>query len=583
MKIAAVLAACLIAPVVWAGECKVESATLPVQVVQNRVVAIARINGLAMPMLVSTSADFSMLQPDVVQALKLPLEMLPFGTRLSGNGENLEAQTAHVDRVNLGNINFSGITFAVADLRLGPHLKGVIGRDLIAVGDIEYDLARGFVRLVMPKGDCEHHHPVYWAGDAPVIEVPMLAPRNRRDKMIRVPVSINDRTVTAMLSTGSAHTLLSLGAARKAGISKDRLVPVADSGPASAWMADIESFQFGGERITHQRLGVEDFASEADFGMTLGVDYLLAHRVYVSFLRGKVYATWNGGAVFTPREGAVENNFDASFAAVSASSDQADADAIASRAAQAVSERDFSLAIFLMDGVIASKPDVPAYLLIRAEAHDGAGQTELALSDTNEMLRMNPESVDALLMRAYVLARTPAGHDAAFADLARVDGLVRRDANLRASMAVAYGRIGRVPEALRQWDAWFETHPRDAQLGRSYRQRCLLRTGRDLELGLALRDCERAVELDAESPMAHAALGWTRLRMGDLPRAKDAFDSAISLKSDHATARYGRAMYWRQEGDAQRSQEDAAAARRSAPRIDEQIRGMGLPTMPVEP
>ncbi|WP_416757109.1 aspartyl protease family protein [Roseateles sp. So40a] len=584
MRKAAVLAACLIAPVVWAGECKMQPTTIPVHVVQNRVVAIVKINGQELPMMVATTAQFSVLLPEPAKALKLPLAMLPFGMHLSGNGENIEAHTTVVNRLGFGNVEVEKVSFVVTEANLGLNLQGILGRNVLAAGDTEYDLARGVVRLVFPQGDCDKASLAYWAGDAPVIETPMSPARDDRDTMVRVPIRINDKPVTAILSTGAQHTTLSTGAARKAGIARDRWQPMSSGTPGEPtrrWLTDIDSFQLGGERITDQRLEVEDFASEGDFDVMLGVDYLLAHRVYVSYHQRRVYATWNGGDVFTAREGAAKNQFDTKFAAVPATPQQDEADLLVRRGTLAVAAKDFALAVELMDRAIAHRPDVAMQYQIRAQGRYGIGQRAGALRDADEALRLDPSLSQARLTRVHVLVRDNQP-DEALAELARLDASLSRDADERYLMAWTYNLMGRVPEADQQWASWISTHPRDVKLGHAYNERCFMRTTRKLELPLALKDCERAVEVNAKSSAFQDSLGWTLLRLGDLPRAKAAFDAAIALEPGHPWALYGRSLYWRKMDDQPRARQDLAAARKSLPSIDDQIRDSGLPTLAGE-
>lgn len=560
----------------WAADCKMQPTTLPVLVVQNRVVAVLKINGLDVPMMVGSSAQYSVLSPKIAAALKLPLTMMPFGQHLSGNGENLESQTTVVDRLTLGGLELRNVNFVVTDVRPGLELQGVIGRDILAAGDTEYDLARGVVRLVFPLGDCKKVSLAYWAGDAPVIEVPMAPLRDDRDTMIRLPVSINDTPAVAMLSTGSQTSTLSRSTARKAGIPESRLQVTEPAGRSRQWLTDVDSFQLGGERITHQRLEVEDAGRDGDYGMSLGVDYMLAHRIYVSYLQRKVYATWNGGDVFAAREGASENRFDARFAAPPPAR-QEDVLALASRAALDYELRRYPAALEGMNRAIALKSDVANQFLTRARIHAALGDAQAALDDADEALRLDPQLDDAIMEQARAHTRLNRRDDA-LAALAQLDARLSRDADQRFRMAVIYRGLDRVPEAHRQWELWMDTHRRDVNYGNAYNDRCFMRTVRNLELAIAVQDCERAVAIDATSSNFQDSLAWTRLLMGDLPRARAAFDAALRLKPGFAWALYGRSLVWKQQGDAERARQDLEAARESDANIDQQVRESGLPT-----
>ncbi|SEK53964.1 TPR repeat-containing protein [Roseateles sp. YR242] len=560
----------------WAGECKMQPTAIPVRVVHARPVALLRVNGQDVPMMVGSGVEHSMLLPAAAKALNLPEGPVPFGTHLSSDKGAIDVHATKVDRLTLGDLELRQVSFLVADFNPGLGIQGILGRNILAAGDTEYDLARGVVRLVFPQGDCEKVNLAYWAGDAPVITAPMASSLSDSDTSIRVPVTINNVKTVAFLNTGSQASALLLSTARKAGIPEDRLQTLGTDKEASTWVTDIDSFQLGGERITDQRLAVDDLDAGGDFGMWLGMDYLMAHRVYVSYLQRKIFATWNGGAVFAKQAGAAENRFDPRFATAAPPPLQEDVEVLARRGELALQFGEYTDGLAYMDRAIALKPDVARQFLTRGRIQQSMGNRSAALKDANEALGLDPRLHDARFLRAGLYTWMNE-RDLALADLTLLDSTLPRDADHRFRMAMMYDRLNNVTEALKQWDWWISSHSRDVRLGSAFNARCFLRTARHIELSLALQDCKHAVEKDSQSSAFHDSLGWTYLRLGDLPHAKASFDMAIQLKSSQAWSLYGRSLAWLKLGDADRARQDLEAARKVQPEIEKAIREAGLP------
>lgn len=111
----------------------------------------------------------------------------------------------------------------------------------------------------------------------------------------------------ALFDTGATDTSLSLKAARRAGIKTEDMAPVgrvvgAGEGKVSSWMAPVDLIELGGEKIRNSRLRVDDV--DFEYGLLVGMDYFLSHRIYVSRLQQRVYITWNGTPIFSPGGGA---------------------------------------------------------------------------------------------------------------------------------------------------------------------------------------------------------------------------------------------------------------------------------------
>ena len=87
---------------------------------------------------------------------------------------------------------------------------------------------------------------------------------------------------------------------------------------------------------------------------------------------------------------------------------------------------------------------------------------------------------------------------------------------------------------------------------------------------LALRDCQRAIDLVDTSAAYRDSLGWTYLRMGDAARAKKAFDGAIKLQALPFSL-YGRGLAQLRLNDTAAGEQDLAAARKLQPSIGQDV------------
>jgi hypothetical protein len=235
--------------------------------------------------------------------------------------------------VGLLGTELENVEFLVGGNEINAGAMGVVGRNLLAWGDTEYDLAHGMVRLSFPKGYCEYANLAYWAGSAPVVVVPLDGQQHDGSE-IRIPVAINGVRTLATMDTGATVTLDddASGEARRdrraiAGAGRPRRRIWRRAGePLSRHRRPVRGRRGEGHqrRVRHRRRRL------LQVDMLMGLDYFLSHRIYVSRLQHKVYITWNGGPVFVNSR--VEpGDYDVRLAAVPKDLVGDDADALARR------------------------------------------------------------------------------------------------------------------------------------------------------------------------------------------------------------------------------------------------------------
>lgn len=576
VSVVLVLAAALASPPTLAA-CRVQQMEIPVRIVDRRPIATLVLNGTEVPMLLDSGAFYSFLTASAAAQLQLPLSELPYGLVIEGYTGRVAAKRAVVEKVGLRGAQLSQVEFVVGGNEIGAGIMGILGRNLLSFADTEYDLAHGAVRLTVPKGDCSDVNLAYWAGDAPVVVVPLVRGNSSKDSTIRVEVSINGNRDLAVLDTGAPRTSLALRTARRAGIAADAMTPAGRAGGAgegrvASWMATVALFEVGGEKIRNSRLRVDD-VSDYDQGALVGLDYFLSHRIYVSRLQRRVYITWNGNPICPQGEG-TEKLYDTRHAATAPPPDANDADALARRGAAALAAGKADQALEDLNRASQLAPEVAEYRLARGRVHLERRDRPSALADLDEALRLDATLTEARLLRARLLFQS-GKPEAAAADLLHLDQQLPPAANQRADMGRLYAQLNQVDAALKQYGLWLDSHPKDVERSSLLNSRCWLRTRHKLQLDLALADCQLAVRLDGEDAALRDSLGWVHLRLGSPADARKAFDAALKLKPS-ASSSYGRGLAYRALGDLPASQRDLAEARGLEPGIDARLRLLGL-------
>lgn len=560
----------------WAA-CSLKQMQIPVRIVDQRPIATLTLNGVELPMLVDSGAFFSMLSGSTAAQLKLPLRNLPAGLSIEGYTGRVDARMTRVDKMGLLGAELSNVDFIVGGNELGAGIMGILGRNILSMADTEYDLAHGAVRLTFPTGDCAGTNLAHWAGEAPVVEVAFDAGQARNDTAIRVTARINGKRTMALMDTGAPATSLTLRAARRAGIEESSLTPKdrvggVGEGRVKSWVGQVAVFELGGEKITNTRLEIDD-VDDGDQGMLIGLDYFLSHRIYVSRLQRRVYVTWNGGPAFALAREA-PGDYDPRYAALPKDLGNDDADALARRGAAAIAAGDHARALADLNRACELAPGVADNFYARARLHIAMRQFQPALDDLNETLRLDPALHEARFRRAVLhIARDD--QPAAQADLTQLDLALPAAAALRADLADVYAGLAQNDAALRQFDFWVRSHPKDARLANVLNSRCWMRTRLNIDLPLALQDCKQAVDIDGGSAAFRDSLGWTYLRLGDAVSAKKAFDGAIKVQALPYSL-YGRGLAQLRLNATAAGEEDLAAARALRPSIDKDARKEGF-------
>jgi tetratricopeptide (TPR) repeat protein len=140
-----------------------------------------------------------------------------------------------------------------------------------------------------------------------------------------------------------------------------------------------------------------------------------------------------------------------------------------------------------------------------------------------------------------------------------------------------YRDTGFLTQAAGYYEDWQKTYPADKAADEVKAELCRVRAqiGRD-PLGAALEACEAVLKSHPTSPVAQEGKAWTLLRQAKLEEAITAFDTALSLNPETASALYGRGLARIRLGSGSVGQADIKAASAQDNGIAQRFKAYGL-------
>ena len=570
----------LLAGQAWADECHLmDYGTLPVEMVGSRATTIVKINGNNTRFMLDTGAFYNTMSSANASSLGLKLQPAPFGYRISGVGGAASIQQAHVKEFGILGTTLKNVDFIVGGTDMG---NGVLGANLLDFADLEIDLAHG--KLTLFKVDhCDKESLAYWVKDGKYNVADIESADSQYDRRTFLAVTINGKKVRAVLDSGASATVLSHDAAERAGINfsapdvKASSISIGiGSKPVKTWTVAIDSFSVGSETIQHSQTQVIDGKIGDNTDMLLGVDFLLAHHMFIANSKKKAYFTYNGGRVFT-------------FATAPSDDDKSDAGAATNENGQApkaaddyallgeahLSRGEPKAAVGDLDEAIRMAPDQAAFYFARARAREADRQPDAALIDLDKSLSLDPKNVDALLMRAK-LRFAHKDRTGAASDVAAASALAPAGSTGARSIAALYIELDQPSAALPMLDDWIRLHNDDAMLGSVLNQRCWARGLSNQLLDDALKDCHKAIRRDGENPAYLDSLGLVELRLRHYPKSIKAYEQAVAQMPGSAWSRYGLGLAKIRGGQRDAGNADLVAARTLDPQIETRAAKYGL-------
>ena len=606
------------APLCVAAGCKlVKRAELPVTMSGLVPLVHAEINGTDALFIADSGAFFSMLTPAAAAEFKLHLSPAPFGLGLTGVGGEAHVSMTTVPTFTIFGVTIPKVEFIVGGNDLGGGAAGLLGQNVFRLADdVEYDLANGIIRLFSPDG-CRHAVLAYWAVGRvySVMDIARSTPFSPHTAGVAF---LNGARIRVIFDTGSPTSILTLEAAKRAGVTPETAGVVAAGQSAGVgrqlvptWIAPFPSFKIGDEEVRNTRLRI-GASGVRDVDMLIGADFFLSHRIYVANSQEKLYFTYNGGPVFnltatpaTADASAAPNAAAPNAAAPNAAAPDAaapnataqataapqsppaatvpggavaaapasgadqptDAAAFSRRGAAFAARHEYRSAIADLTRACQLAPSEASYFYQRALAYWADKQPDAALADLDQALKLKPDDVNALVARAGLHAHR---HEraAAIADLDAASRLAPKEAALHIQLGDLYLRLGQLAPAVAEYTDWIDSHGRDdVRMPHALHARCLTRALSGQQLDEALGDCNAALRLRPQTAAYFGSRGLVELRRAEYDKAIADYDRALAVQHGDAWAYYGRGVAKLRKGLSADGQADIAAAAALAPTI----------------
>jgi predicted aspartyl protease/tetratricopeptide (TPR) repeat protein len=578
-------------------------AEIPVSMAGTRPLVTANINNQEARFVLDSGAFYSMISVATATEFNLKLKQAPFGLRLQGIGGSVTAQIATVKDFGLAGALLHNVEFLVGGSEVGG--AGLLGQNFLQQWDVEYDFAKGVVRLFKLQG-CRKNTLAYWRTPGQSYSVTDIE-SNSQARFHTIGVGyVNGHEIRVMFDTGAASSVLSLRAAARAGINTDSpgVVEAGYSrgigrGMMKSYLATASSFKIGdGEEIKNARLRMQDLES-LDTDMLLGSDFFVSHHIFVANSQRKLYLTYNGGPVFNltrtlsatraqageaPKDEAAKDeapkaDVQSEHPVSEATEEKVDADALARRGEASAARRDFEHALADLSKAVELRPEEPEYLFQRALIYRQNGQADLALADLDHVLKLNQEFLRAYMPRAEIRFREK-NVEGAIADLDAVDRLAPKPADLRFALAERYEAVNRFPQAIAQYDLWIQNHPVDSRMAIALGARCRASAIENQDLAGGLADCNKALSIADKKNPNYGHLfedrGLLELRQANYDRAIADFDAALKTMPKNAYVLYGRGVAKIRKNKKAEGEADIAEAVKIAPHIAAPFSARGL-------
>jgi len=592
---------CLPAASFGESKCTLAKADLPITIAPgNRALLTTKINGEDARFILDSGAFFSMMSMASATQYHLPLRWAPMGFTITGIGGDSKVQIGVIKDFRIGTAKFHNVEFFIGGSDIQSNSVGLIGQNLLASWDVEYDMGHGKISLLHPEG-CRNSWIAYWAPVGQGSELDIEPARDNRYQTTST-VKINGRDIKFTFDTGAPTSVLFRRGADKLGIKLDG-PGVTDAGYGSGlganrvkqYIVTLSSFKVSDiEEIKNARIRVMDgnvgpnVNSRYESDMLLGADFILSHHILVSNSQRKMYVTYNGGSVFNvtgpPPSNATADTQAAKpdatdGASVSTLPESLSASDLSRRGNASAARRNYDSAFADLTKACTLEPDNPEYFYQRALIYYQAGKADEALSDFDQVLKLKADFLPAFGPRARLrLAKHQP--DDALADLDAADRLAPKEAELRFELSQLYAEMRRYPAAISQLDLWLKSHDADSRTGTALGDRCRFKVYLNQDVAAALDDCSHAMRLeDKKEPRYVTALafrGLAYVRLGKLDRAVEDFDAAIKLNPKAAAAYYGRGLVEARHNKSEQSNADFAEARKIAPKIEELYEPLGL-------
>jgi tetratricopeptide (TPR) repeat protein len=200
----------------------------------------------------------------------------------------------------------------------------------------------------------------------------------------------------------------------------------------------------------------------------------------------------------------------------------------------------------------------------RASAYDFAGDSDRAIADYGQTIKLEPKHADAYYRRGAIYW-VKADYDHAIADLTRAIKLNPKQVLYFSYRGYAHYAKGQFDLAIRDYDQAIKLQPdsADAFLNRG------LAYNRKGDYDRAILDSDQAIKLShtSEATVGYNSRGDAHFHKGNFETAIGDYDHALKLWAEYPQAMFGRGAAKIRNGDVVGGQADLDAARKLQPDV----------------
>jgi tetratricopeptide (TPR) repeat protein/predicted aspartyl protease len=543
--------------------CKVAKfAELPVTLVGRRAMIDAKFGQRDTRLIVDSGAFYSTLSRASAAEFGLKTEPAPAWFRLRGINGDSSASLTRTKDFSLAGIALPPVDFIVGGSDTGT--AGLLGQNILALGDTEYDLPHGMVRLMRVE-DCRSMALAYWANGKPFSTIPLERGNGGSWKPhIIGTVLVNGVKMRAIFDTGSPTTMMTLSAAKRAGITPQSpgvmpsgMTAGLGSHRIATWLATFSSIDLGGEVVSKPKFQFADIQFDGD--MLIGFDFFLTHRMFVSNANHMLYMTYEGGPLFGLTPSGARTASGEKLDLSDKTAEPTDAESFSRRGAVFMSHGKFAEGLADFDKAVAMAPNEGRYVHLRAQARLANNQSSLAMADFDTAVSLLPTNYDVRLERARLRLANQDRVGAA-EDLKAADAGLAPGSDRRLDLARMYEKLDELAPAIANYGAWLKLHAADAGREVAYNGRCWSRALLNRELDGALADCNMALKLRPGYGPYLDSRALVRFRRGELQDALDDYDRAIQVMPRSAWSLYARSLVQKRLGMTAKADEGRNAA-----------------------
>jgi predicted aspartyl protease len=281
----------------WPADCQlVRVAELPMTLKTGHVVIPASANGKDLMLGIDTGGFGSSLSKAGIARLGLSYAARLGAIIPAGGGAWVSEGDVHLDSLRIGDLELDRVYLPEMDAL--PAVDGLIGPDILAKYDAEFDFAGKIFRLFKPHPCADHA--VTWTNSYAVLPFTLTESGH-----VRVRVTLDGQDTDAILDTGAPVSVLSTQDANSlfglnvnsAGVEAANPVsgPAWGKGiPVRAFATTFKTLTIGGVTIPGPRMELiegRNFLSHDFAALVLGNDVLSRFHLYIAYRQQKLYLT----------------------------------------------------------------------------------------------------------------------------------------------------------------------------------------------------------------------------------------------------------------------------------------------------